>query len=51
MCLVSAAEKLVFCCRLCGGTDGEEQGDGEVQAWDTLDGILEIFAADDECLK
>lgn len=29
----------------------EQQGCSEVQAWDTLDGILEIFAADDECLK
>lgn len=36
---------------LCGGTAREQWGYSEVQAWDTLDGILEIFAADDECLK
>lgn len=29
----------------------DQQGYSEVQAWDTFDGILEIFGADDECLK
>lgn len=29
----------------------EQEAYSEVWAWDTLDGILEIFAADDECLK
>lgn len=45
-------------CRLCVGfrerwteREGEGRRQSEVSARDRLDGILEIYEADDECLK